>query len=177
MATTPRAAVPYPTPNDDADVPRDVQALADRVAELVGAEVVTSSERDSIGGVDLYPGRLVWVTDADPPGLDVWDGSGWLRVGATDHDALTGLTADDHPQYVPADGSRPLTGPLDADGHRLADVGDPTGEGDAVPRGYGDARYVRSETVRHIVELTETAYDALDPPDPDTLYVVKENGS
>jgi len=31
---------------------------------------------------------------------------------------------------------------------------------------------VLSEDVRSVVRLTQSAYDALDPADPDTLYVV-----
>lgn len=32
--------------------------------------------------------------------------------------------------------------------------------------------FVRVEGIRAVVRLTQAAYDALSPPDPDTLYVV-----
>ena len=117
MVSTTRAGIPYPTPDDANDVPRDLERLADRVAELVGATPMTGVERDALEGADLYPGRAVWVTDSDPPGLEVYTaGDGWVRAGITRHDALDGLDeGDPHPQYVPADGSRPVTGNLTAD--------------------------------------------------------------
>ncbi|MFP4150043.1 MAG: hypothetical protein ACLFV0_11200 [Nitriliruptoraceae bacterium] len=34
--------------------------------------------------------------------------------------------------------------------------------------------YVTSDDVTAIVKLTQAAYDALDPADPDTLYVIVE---
>lgn len=37
----------------------------------------------------------------------------FAAASITDHGDLAGLTDDDHPQYYPADGSRPLTGTLD----------------------------------------------------------------
>jgi hypothetical protein len=50
-----------------------------------------------------------------------------------DHNALDNLdTGDAHPQYVPADGSRPLTGDLDAGGNRLGGLGASSAPGDAM---------------------------------------------
>jgi hypothetical protein len=46
---------------------------------------------------------------ADPPFDNDFGGGGG---GATDHGALTGLGDDDHTQYLLADGTRSLTGPL-----------------------------------------------------------------
>lgn len=40
----------------------------------------------------------------------------------TEHSVLDNLDADDHPQYLLADGSRALTGPLRAGGHQLRDL-------------------------------------------------------
>lgn len=51
-----------------------------------------------------------------------------------DHSVLDNLGADDHRQYLPADGSRPLTGPLDAGGHQLRQVGPSSADSDAMRR-------------------------------------------
>jgi hypothetical protein len=66
-----------------------------------------------------------------------FDGSAWAPAtpaggSASDHGGLTGLTDDDHPQYVLADGARPLTGNLNAGGNRISGLGDGTVAGDAV---------------------------------------------
>ncbi len=43
--------------------------------------------------------------------------------GATDHGALTGLTDDDHTQYLLAAGTRPLTADWDNTGERIRNTG------------------------------------------------------
>jgi hypothetical protein len=56
----------------------------------------------------------------------------WLNVTiVTSHAALTGLTADDHPQYLPLTGARAMTGPLTL-------VGPPTVPLHAASKGYVD---------------------------------------
>lgn len=50
----------------------------------------------------------------------------------TSHGALTGLDADDHPHYLLADGTRPLTGPLNAGTNRLTKLADAVDGQDAV---------------------------------------------
>lgn len=52
--------------------------------------------------------------------------------GVTDHGNLGGLSDDDHPQYLLADGTRALTGNLSVGTNRLTDLGAATGPGDAV---------------------------------------------
>ncbi len=59
----------------------------------------------------------------------VGDGSGITNV---DHGDLTGLTDDDHTQYLLADGTRALTGALSAGGNKLANLAAGTAAGDAV---------------------------------------------
>jgi hypothetical protein len=44
-------------------------------------------------------------------------------TGVSDHGALTGLSDDDHPQYLLADGTRALTGDLSMGGNDLTSVG------------------------------------------------------
>lgn len=35
--------------------------------------------------------------------------------------------------------------------------------------------YIRSNIVRHVVVLTQAEYDALENPDPKTLYIITES--
>jgi hypothetical protein len=49
------------------------------------------------------------------------------------HKELDGLSADDHPQYLPTDGSRPLTGDLNLAGHKLNNLTSAMAPGQAVP--------------------------------------------
>lgn len=78
-----------------------------------------------------------------PPPSDsvlAFDGTDWVPApggggGATDHAALTGLAADDHPQYLLADGSRPLTGDLSAGSHRVTDLLPSAAGGHAIVQG------------------------------------------
>jgi len=46
-----------------------------------------------------------------------------LEFGQVDHGELAGLSDDDHPQYLLADGSRPLSGDLDFQGHLAKVIG------------------------------------------------------
>lgn len=48
------------------------------------------------------------------------------------HANLNGLDSDDHPQYLLADGSRPLTGSLSAGGHTISGLGAASADGEAV---------------------------------------------
>src|SRR5258707_8082571 len=48
------------------------------------------------------------------------------------HGALTGLGNDDHPQYLLANGTRPLAGNFAAGGFRITGLGAGTGAGDVV---------------------------------------------
>lgn len=43
-----------------------------------------------------------------------------MSAGVTDHGDLTGLTDDDHTQYLRTDGTRTMTGNLDVDGHYIS---------------------------------------------------------
>lgn len=62
-----------------------------------------------------------------PGTLDI-EGGG----GVTLHSALQGLNADDHPQYLLADGTRPLTGDLSAGGNRITNLAQANANGQAV---------------------------------------------
>jgi hypothetical protein len=88
-----------------------------------------------LGDVDLSAG-------APPDSVLTFDGANWVPGlaaggGVTDHAALTGLGADDHPQYLLADGSRPLTGDLSAGNHRFTNVLPSVAAGQAIVHDQG----------------------------------------
>lgn len=58
--------------------------------------------------------------------------------GVTSHASLTGLTADDHPQYLRTDGTRALTGNQSANGFKITSLATPTATADAATKGYVD---------------------------------------
>lgn len=104
--TTGRGGLPYPSGSDANDVPGDLQALAERVALLLGATPLTALQRDALEGDDLYAGRAVLVTDASGgPRIEVRHDGSWVaaqRAGdyaAAQHthsadDVTTGTLAD-----------------------------------------------------------------------------------
>jgi len=59
-------------------------------------------------------GKAIYETDTDK--LLIYNGAAWAEItgggGVTDHGALTGLTDDDHTQYVLVNGTRAMTGDL-----------------------------------------------------------------
>ncbi|MEE8597906.1 MAG: hypothetical protein V3S69_00010, partial [Dehalococcoidales bacterium] len=62
--------------------------------------------------------------------VDVRPFLGQLSPGTTavtDHSLLSGLSGDDHPVYLPADGSRPMTGSLDMGANTITNVGNVDG--------------------------------------------------
>lgn len=50
-----------------------------------------------------------------------------IGAGVTDHGALTGLTDDDHTQYLKVDGTRPMSGNLDMGSNAISNVGNVDG--------------------------------------------------
>lgn len=62
-----------------------------------------------------------WIAETPP-----------LTGGTNDHGALNGLGDDDHAQYLPADGSRALTGNLNGGGRRITNLAAANANGQAV---------------------------------------------
>jgi competence ComEA-like helix-hairpin-helix protein len=79
--------------------------------------------------------------EASPGEGDVltWDGvsGSWTarppEAGTVDHGALSGLEDDDHPRYLPVDGSRPMAADLELGGNRVVGLSSGSAPGHAVP--------------------------------------------
>ena len=89
----------------------------------------------------LVPVLLDDLADVNAPAptdgqVLTWQTNEWIAAnpagGAGDHGALAGLADDDHPQYLLADGTRPLAGDWSAGGQRITGLGAATVNGDAV---------------------------------------------
>jgi hypothetical protein len=104
---TDRGAIPTPQLDEPPHGPDQMAALADRVAAILNAPRFTETERDAIGGDDLYDGRLVMIVDsggafvrvdvyhADDP-ADPAAGGTWQTVSdATAYVPKAGGTFDD----------------------------------------------------------------------------------
>ena len=97
----------------------------DLTGDLVFDEKADHSSTPSAGHGYLWtknttPSTLIFTDDA---GTDTTLGSG----GSSDHGALTGLTDDDHTQYLLVAGSRAMTGSLDMGTQAITNVGNVDG--------------------------------------------------
>jgi hypothetical protein len=73
--------------------------------------------------VDLTNGnQYLSVGTASAADWKLATGSGSGGGGVTDHGALTGLLDDDHPQYLPVSGARPMTGSLNMGTNAISNV-------------------------------------------------------
>jgi len=79
--------------------------------QLVNPNTWLAGEKAAIEALSgVAEGSVAWATDTDEPGW--YDGASWewgFGVVTGVHSDLTGLVADDHPQYVLVDGSRAFT--------------------------------------------------------------------
>lgn len=98
--------------------------LQDNLLAVVGP---TSSSDSSLGysvgslWVDVVARQIYFCADASV-GAAVWRQIG-AGGGVTDHGALTGLSDDDHTQYLLVNGTRAMTGDLDMGGQDVSNVG------------------------------------------------------
>lgn len=99
---TARAGLPFPEPADPNNVPADLEALAVRVAELLGAPALTTLQRDALAGADLYDGRIVYNTTAGR--LEIRRASSWEAAGpyVTSSD-ITAIVVVEESNWPPPD--------------------------------------------------------------------------
>ncbi|MGY1776790.1 hypothetical protein ACI8AV_13095 [Geodermatophilus sp. SYSU D00804] len=118
-----RACLPVPAPD-----PCVLLATVgvDVVEEPGGLRVAAATVDDSTRPVLVSTRLLQEALLARPADTDV-----------EDHGELVGLGDDDHPQYLLADGTRPLSGDLSAAGHRLVDLPPSTAGGQPLVHGQG----------------------------------------
>jgi hypothetical protein len=82
-------------------------------------------------------------TGSDGYVLEIYNGSPEWRlknIGISIHDELLGLDQDDHQQYLLVNGTRALSGNLDADGYKIIDLGNPSDLGDISNKYYIDTK-------------------------------------
>ncbi len=116
---------------------------------------------------------------AGPAANDIirFDGTNWIADvesggGVTDHGALAGLGDDDHPHYLLADGSRPLSGNLSAGSNRLTDLPPSNGNGQPIVQNQnagGDLRERYPDP--RLGAIQATPLDARDPEERDVLIL------
>ena len=94
---------------------------------------------NSVDGSTIQNGSIGFVdigqNGADRGQVMGWDGAAWVPRddrGATDHDDLTGLGDDDHPQYYRMDGVRMLAGNMNAGNNKIVNLGLGAAASDAV---------------------------------------------
>jgi hypothetical protein len=75
--STPRLLLPYPAPEDPADVPADVQGLAEAVDPVVAAFAQGAAAARPAPGI---PGRFYFATDTHVLTYD--DGAAWRNLAA-----------------------------------------------------------------------------------------------
>ena len=90
---------------------------------------LTASESEDVRVLD----DLEDVSVPEPASEQVllYGEGGWIN-GQPRHSKLNGLDADDHQQYLRTDGTREMTGPLKAGGHKLTGVAKGEADEDAV---------------------------------------------
>jgi hypothetical protein len=98
----------FATENDAATSPNSLYPTWFREQTVVVAGIITDATTGTTASVyDLRP-RPSFV-----PGVG---------ASVTSHSSLSDLSADDHPQYILVDGTRPFTGNLDLGGNNLTNV-------------------------------------------------------
>jgi hypothetical protein len=117
------------------------------------ADFLVEDAGDGRANVALdYANSAMALADKSRP--SPWVGAGDLAarsiadLGTKDHDLLSGLGDDDHPQYILASGGRAFAGNQSMGGNRLTMLGAPLMSTDATPKGLVDQKIDIVDAVR-----------------------------
>lgn len=88
------------------------------MSKITMTKQATAPDAPSTDQVAVYVGSDGALRSKDDAGVVTTYGAG----GTSDHGALTGLSDDDHSQYLPTDGSRPMIGNLPMGGYDITGV-------------------------------------------------------
>lgn len=126
-------------------------------------------------GIDGQPGfPALFVVDEGGGDFSLWlnspGGGAYLGFYSADDSFEMLASAVD----IGSSGAMTLNavGGVNNSGRTFRNVAAPTAGTHVGDRNYSDARYPQSTTIRHIVTLTQAAYDLLAPPLSNTLYVI-----
>jgi hypothetical protein len=97
-----------------------------------GTLTITAEGGVTLNGSVTVPQNGWWW--AKRTALNTWQVFTGGSAGVSDHGALTGLTDDDHTQYLLSSGARALSGDLDAGGNQLTNLGAGSASTDALQK-------------------------------------------
>jgi hypothetical protein len=151
----------------------EVTSVAD--GEVLRYDSVTSTWKNAAvsGGITAFLGLTDTPSDYTGEALKlvrVNTGEDALEfvapsAGVTDHGVLTGLTDDDHTQYLLIDGTRAMSGDLDMDSNDLIDTGCISPDTDEV-RDLGSAGSAGEYVLEIDQPVLQSIFSSLDLDDP-----------
>jgi len=169
------------------------------VAEMVTAHEATdavSSVLGETGAVDFVNLGGLGGTQSGTESMIIYNSGTWYNItldqlnnffggggGTSDHGSLTGLSDDDHVQYLRVDGARSMTGPINMNSNQIQAAGaiftnvglqmtEGTDHGVSNPAGTG-LLWVRSDTPSKLMFTDDTGgdYELTNPDAPDVNVV------
>lgn len=120
METTKGA--PYPEGTDAANVPGDIQSLAEWIDEVLG-NAMTTAQRNALAGADLWADRIIYNLTTGQLERYNLPTTAWVAVDLANHLLLSGGA---------------LTGVLAMGNNKITGLGAPTATTDAATKGYAD---------------------------------------
>lgn len=129
-----------------------------RLADYLGK----GDAADRPASLALHPEAVGFYYATDTEAWSAWDGSQWVPVVAGGVPAADEITYDNAASGLSAADVQAAIDELAQDSGGIPDA---PSDGNIYGRKDGEWEIIW-------VEITQAAYDALDPPDPNTLYVI-----